>query len=164
MTSRNEIYLDIRYPRRIPCNARMRAHHLPIEPCKPHPDNGILLKMAPQCQDLSKKSYIKTEKQFTVHLSILREYNRNKHSEYVLSDESYRELVRYCGFKRKRAIRPAVPGQYDNAIHGGSIRICNVGKWLWDWVVYPAIIILLLYTHDYWYGEDSLWTSDGGVG
>ncbi|KAL9596030.1 MAG: hypothetical protein Q9219_006081 [cf. Caloplaca sp. 3 TL-2023] len=51
-------------------SARIRATHVPIHPCEPHPDNGSIAHLSTEGH-LPKKSFIKTEMQHTVPQALL---------------------------------------------------------------------------------------------
>ncbi|KAH9884344.1 hypothetical protein F4778DRAFT_562312 [Xylariomycetidae sp. FL2044] len=76
--------------------------YLPIEPCEPHPDNGILLRLEnPDLPlkklKLKKPSYVKTADQDAVDYSILSPYARHG-PEYFLSKDSYQVLIQYAKY------------------------------------------------------------------
>jgi hypothetical protein len=77
-------------------NIKARLAHLPIEPCSPHPDNGILLSLEGNVF-LHRNSYVKTENQHTLSFSILRRYDRSGKS-FVLTNDSYQKLINYANF------------------------------------------------------------------
>jgi len=77
-------------------NIKARLAHLPIEPCSPHPDNGILLSLKGNVF-LQRNSYVKTENQHTLSFSILRRYDRSGKS-FVLTNDSYQKLINYANF------------------------------------------------------------------
>lgn len=77
-------------------NIKARLAHLPIEPCSPHPDNGILLSLEGNVF-LHRNSYIKTENWHTLSSFILRSYDRSGKS-FVLTNDSYQELINYVNF------------------------------------------------------------------
>jgi hypothetical protein len=79
-------------------NGRVRRLHLPIEPSNPHPDNQVLLKLDDRSATLRKKSYIKTEKQYTISYGLLRKYDQRSTQNHFLSKASYRTLVEYVQF------------------------------------------------------------------
>jgi hypothetical protein len=70
---------------RHPHNARVRCAHLPIKPSKPHPDNQVILKLDDRSAMLRKKSYVKTEKQYTISYELLKP-TESLPIEGVLSD------------------------------------------------------------------------------
>lgn len=75
----------------------VRLEHIPIRPCKPHPDNGMLLSLEDVTLAMRKNSYVKTRTQHRGRLNILRAYDR-RGPEYVLSRKSYQELIEYVKF------------------------------------------------------------------
>lgn len=77
-------------------NIKARLAHLPIEPCSPHPDNGILLSLKGN-MFLHKNSYVKTENWHTLSFFILRSYDCSGKS-FVLTNDSYQELINYINF------------------------------------------------------------------
>ncbi|OTA52754.1 hypothetical protein K449DRAFT_427073, partial [Hypoxylon sp. EC38] len=93
MTSLKDKDLEERFRR----NPSVRLEHLPIRPCRPHPDNGILLSLEDVTLELRKKSYVKTKKQHRILLNSLLPYER-KGPEYVLSRKSYHQLIQYAKF------------------------------------------------------------------
>ncbi|KAI1407719.1 hypothetical protein F5Y13DRAFT_174197 [Hypoxylon sp. FL1857] len=78
-------------------NPNVRLEHLPIRPCHPHPDNGILLSLEDVTLELRKKSYVKTKKQHRILLASLLPYER-RGPDYVLSRKSYQQLIQYAKF------------------------------------------------------------------
>lgn len=93
MTSLKDKDLEERFKH----NPSVRLEHLPIRPCRPHPDNGRLLSLEDVTLELRKKSYVKTKKQHRILLNSLLPYER-KGPDYVLSARSYRELIDYAKF------------------------------------------------------------------
>lgn len=83
---------------RHPHKPSVRCAHLPIDPSKPHPDNHILLKLDDGSPMLRKKSYVKTEKQYTIGHKLLTKYDRRSPHNYFLSKASYKTLVEYVQF------------------------------------------------------------------
>lgn len=83
---------------RHPHKLSVRCAHLPIDPSKPHPDNQILLKLDDRSPMLRKKSYVKTEKQYTIGYELLRKYDRRSPHNHFLSEASYKTLVEYVQF------------------------------------------------------------------
>jgi hypothetical protein len=77
-------------------NIKARLAHLPIEPCSPHPDNGILLSLEGNVF-LHRNFYVKTENWHTLSFFILRSYDRSGKS-FVLTNDSYQELINYVNF------------------------------------------------------------------
>lgn len=77
-------------------NIKARLAHLPIEPCSPHPDNGILLSLEGN-MFLHRRSYVKTENKHTLSFSILRSYDRSGKT-FALTNDSYQKLINYVNF------------------------------------------------------------------
>ncbi|KAI1102705.1 hypothetical protein F4804DRAFT_312292 [Jackrogersella minutella] len=95
---------------------KARLEHLPIRPCKAHPDNNILLSLEDVTQVLRKKSYVKTNKPHCITLSSLHSYNRSG-PEPVLSRKSYHELIQYAKFS------PPTPHPSSNTVSSpGRVR------------------------------------------
>ena len=91
--------LEQRYPSSV-LDRQTRAYYLPIAPSRAHPDNGIQLSLAPICLNgLRKSSYVNTRIKREAHYTVLKSYNFFTGTQYVLSEQSYRELVDYCGFQ-----------------------------------------------------------------
>ncbi|KAK1752683.1 hypothetical protein QBC47DRAFT_389089 [Echria macrotheca] len=86
--------LLVKHPKR----KKNRRHYLPIHPSKPHPDSNVLLCVG-QGRKLRKDSYVCTRSQHSIPLEALRNYEQeHPHLRYVLTDESYRELIAHAGF------------------------------------------------------------------
>ncbi|KAI0168924.1 hypothetical protein GGR52DRAFT_581283 [Hypoxylon sp. FL1284] len=85
----------------------LRREHLPIRPCEPHPDNGMLLSLDDAALVMRKKSYVKTRTQYRIQLHSLTPYD-HKGPEYLLSRRSYQELIEYAKFTPP----PAHPGSH----------------------------------------------------
>lgn len=92
MTSFNGVDLATKHRR-----PKARRKYLPIAPCDPHPDNGIILHLEDSSLCLRKSSYINTKDQRTIELHSLRTYS-NANAEYFLSEASYHKLIRYANF------------------------------------------------------------------
>ncbi|KAI1134232.1 hypothetical protein F5Y05DRAFT_240414 [Hypoxylon sp. FL0543] len=90
-------------------NPSLRLEHLPIRPCRPHPDNGILLSLEDVTQELRKKSYVKTKKQHRILLTSLQPYER-RGPDYILSRKSYQQLIQYAKFS------PPTPHPTSNSV------------------------------------------------
>ncbi|OTB09413.1 hypothetical protein M426DRAFT_315971 [Hypoxylon sp. CI-4A] len=78
-------------------DSSVRLAHLPIRPCDPHPDNGLLLSLEDVTLQLQKKSYVKTNVHHRIRLTSLRAYSRSG-PDYVLSRKSYQDLIEYAKF------------------------------------------------------------------
>ncbi|KAI1370620.1 hypothetical protein F4677DRAFT_457741 [Hypoxylon crocopeplum] len=76
---------------------QLRLEHVPIRPCRPHPDNGMLLSLDDVSLEMRKKSYVKTNTQHCIKLTFLRPYDR-RGPDYVLSRKSYHELIQHAKF------------------------------------------------------------------
>ncbi|KAI2470176.1 hypothetical protein F4781DRAFT_185467 [Annulohypoxylon bovei var. microspora] len=87
----------------------VRREHLPIRPCNPHPDNGILLSLDDVSLELRKKSYVKTKTHHRILLSSLRPYDRHG-PEYALSRKSYHQLIQHAKFS------PPIPHPSSNTV------------------------------------------------
>ena len=76
--------------------SRIRAFHLPIHPSPAHPDNGILLSLD-HGRKLPKKTYVKTEKTFSIQWKLLQaDYGEYKTGRrYKLKPDSFAELLLY---------------------------------------------------------------------
>ncbi|KAI0887708.1 uncharacterized protein GGS22DRAFT_88221 [Annulohypoxylon maeteangense] len=75
----------------------VRREHLPIRPCSPHPDNGILLSLEDVALELRKRTYVKTRNQHRIRLGSLEAYDR-RGPDYILSRKSYQDLIRYAKY------------------------------------------------------------------
>ncbi|KAI1451466.1 hypothetical protein F4805DRAFT_96586 [Annulohypoxylon moriforme] len=75
----------------------VRREHLPIRPCNPHPDNGILLSLDDVALELRKRTYVKTKNQHRIRLGSLEAYDR-RGPDYILSKKSYQDLIRYAKY------------------------------------------------------------------
>ncbi|KAI0602039.1 hypothetical protein F4775DRAFT_297015 [Biscogniauxia sp. FL1348] len=93
-------------------NRKKRIEYLPIEPCDPHPDNGILLKLRSHSPGMWKKTYVHTTDLRTIRLDLLRACERQG-VELSLSPESYRQLADYAKFHatapRPQTVSVSVP-------------------------------------------------------
>ncbi|KAI1211149.1 uncharacterized protein F4807DRAFT_26902 [Annulohypoxylon truncatum] len=87
----------------------VRREHLPIRPCDPHPDNGILLSLEDVALELKKRTYVKTKNQHRIRFSSLRAYDRHG-PDYILSKKSYQDLIRYAKYT------PAAPHPASNTV------------------------------------------------
>ncbi|KAI1092030.1 hypothetical protein F5B19DRAFT_237964 [Rostrohypoxylon terebratum] len=106
MTSLNGKSLEMRFM----TQPNVRREHLPIRPCDPHPDNGILLSLEDVALQLRKRSYVKTKDQHRIRLSSLRPYDRNN-PDYILSKKSYQELIQHARYT------PPAPHPASHAVH-----------------------------------------------
>ena len=79
-----------------PIQGHQRDHHLPISPSPAHPDNGILLFLQ-NSAELRKKSYIKTERKYTINVASLDPYCSSG-KEYKLKESSNSILKAYINF------------------------------------------------------------------
>ncbi|KAH7130992.1 hypothetical protein EDB81DRAFT_950411 [Dactylonectria macrodidyma] len=76
----------------------VRAGHLPVHPCDPHPDNGKVLRLKSN-RELTKKSYVKTMKKLKIPLHCLRDYH-GRHGLYcIFTAASYKELLESAQFQ-----------------------------------------------------------------
>jgi len=100
---------------RHPHNLWARLVYLPIDPCEPHPDNGLLLRLQNPSNPLRQPCYVATDKQFRVASTALRPYDRPE-LDYRLNIQSYRILVDYIQFHDvetpSRSLLPA-PGEVE---------------------------------------------------
>ncbi|KAI0899057.1 hypothetical protein F4806DRAFT_323172 [Annulohypoxylon nitens] len=106
MTSLNGKSLEMRFMNQ----SNVRNEHLPIRPCDPHPDNGILLSLDDVALQLRKRSYVKTKSHHRIRLSSLRAYDRNN-PDYILSKKSYQELIQHARYT------PPAPHPASHAVH-----------------------------------------------
>ncbi|KAI4116644.1 MAG: hypothetical protein LQ345_002976 [Seirophora villosa] len=75
-------------------NETVRAAHLPIHPCDPHPDTGILLFLR-EGMELRKRSWVKIDRVAEVGWNMLGVYELDgdgREREFVLDDESWELL------------------------------------------------------------------------
>ncbi|KAK8000826.1 hypothetical protein PG990_013426 [Apiospora arundinis] len=79
-------------------NAKMQKNYLPIFPSSPHPDNQKLLRLENESLTLRKNSYVNTRTSYEVDIEFLHPYE-HRGPDYVLSENSYHELIEYCGFQ-----------------------------------------------------------------
>ncbi|KAJ4390204.1 hypothetical protein N0V85_007457 [Neurospora sp. IMI 360204] len=80
---------------------RKRAHYLPIDPSPAHPDapdKNVVLKLGHGAV-LRKNSWVNTETQYRVVLSLLRNYDWRAGKIFVLMPESYARLMDFVGFR-----------------------------------------------------------------
>lgn len=70
-------------------NERIRAAHVPIWPCEPHPDFGYLLYLKGG-MELRKRSWVKIDQIYEVNWGDLGAYDNGQ--EYVLEEESWEVL------------------------------------------------------------------------
>ncbi|KAH6984270.1 hypothetical protein BKA56DRAFT_580821 [Ilyonectria sp. MPI-CAGE-AT-0026] len=76
----------------------VRAGHLPVHPCDPHPDSGKILRLRSD-MELRKKSYVKTMRKIKVPLDCLRGYH-GRHALYcIFTAASYKELLESAQFQ-----------------------------------------------------------------
>ncbi|KAJ2903635.1 hypothetical protein MKZ38_009578 [Zalerion maritima] len=88
----------------------LRQHYLPIEPSRPHPDNGILLRLDELSSQMQRSSYVQIKKQYTIAYIHLRECSQRRPERHVLSKASYRTLCRLAGYTAPSpAPRPVAP-------------------------------------------------------
>ncbi|KAI1494922.1 hypothetical protein F5X96DRAFT_420645 [Biscogniauxia mediterranea] len=76
---------------------KKRIEYLPVKPCDPHPDNGILLKLSNHPSGMPRKTYVHTTDSRLVRLDMLRVF-KPQGVELSLSPESYRQLADYAKF------------------------------------------------------------------
>ncbi|KAH7118580.1 hypothetical protein B0J13DRAFT_532658 [Dactylonectria estremocensis] len=76
----------------------VRAAHLPVHPCDPHPDSGKLLHLESNLE-LRKKSYVKTTRKIRVPLDCLQSYHGPHSLHWVFSVDSYKELMESAQFQ-----------------------------------------------------------------
>ncbi|KAI8631301.1 hypothetical protein F5Y19DRAFT_26106 [Xylariaceae sp. FL1651] len=82
--------------KKFPQPSDLRESYLPIKPSSAHPDHGVLLVLADNRQELSKKSYVGTRKVFKVPLTALHRYDEISTRDYCLSNESFGMLLARC--------------------------------------------------------------------
>lgn len=78
-----------------------RRDYLPVYPCDPHPDNGLLLHLEGSSPQLRKKTYINTRDRYEIPFRCLRPYRSRgfgdaRWGEFTLSGPSYEILVDYA--------------------------------------------------------------------
>lgn len=86
----------------------IRLKLLPIKPSNPHPDTGILLRLADYSADLQKKSYVECGTQLKVPLVQLEELRGRRRGSCALSPESFQKLVVYI-YHSSTVIEPRLP-------------------------------------------------------
>ncbi|KAI5923434.1 hypothetical protein F4810DRAFT_710516 [Camillea tinctor] len=86
---------------------KKRIEYLPVEPCDPHPDNGILLKLQNPSPGMRKNSYVHTTSRRCIRFNMLRPYERRQSVELFLHPDSYRELAAYAKFDAPVVLVPA---------------------------------------------------------
>lgn len=101
--------------------SRIRALHLPIHPSPAHPDNGILL-FLDRGLKLPKKTYVKTEKTFSLQWKLLQaEYGEPRTGRrYRLKPDSFAKLLQHVdiggptGHMKTTAPKVPPPVNYSN--------------------------------------------------
>ncbi|KAI1633525.1 hypothetical protein F4809DRAFT_583012 [Biscogniauxia mediterranea] len=76
---------------------KKRIEYLPVKPCDPHPDNGILLELRNHPSGMPRKTYVHTTDSRLIRLDMLRVF-KPQGVELSLSPESYRQLADYAKF------------------------------------------------------------------
>lgn len=85
---------------------RKRAHYLPIDPSPAHPDapdKNVVLKLGGGAV-LRKNSWVNTETQYRVVLSLLRNYEWRTGKLFMLMPESYARLMDFVGFRADEVV------------------------------------------------------------
>ncbi|KAI0126196.1 hypothetical protein BJ170DRAFT_463408 [Xylariales sp. AK1849] len=123
LTSFKSVNLEIKHRG----NRHARLKYLPIKPCDPHPDHGLLLSLENPSLELRKRSYVNTRDHHTVEFNSLLPYERAGR-DYALSRDSYQVLLDYAKFptpvpRPQAAIRPgSIDSSHNINLHNHGMR------------------------------------------